>query len=175
MFWIPKYLHQSRGISIEEIGSLFWIPFLSLGVSNILGGFFSDLALKKTGNLNFARKLIMGIAALLTLSAILIKYVSTVELVIIIMSVVFFAHGLWITNYITSISDIFGKDSTSTIVGFSGSAGAISALIINPIIGVIITRYSYDPMWVYAGSMYLVAFVIFIVLIPKIKAIKILA
>ena len=175
MFWIPKYLHQSRGISIEEIGSLFWIPFLSLGVSNILGGFFSDLALKKTGNLNFARKLIMGIAALLTLSAILIQYVSTVELVIIIMSIVFFAHGLWITNYITSISDIFGKASTSTIVGFSGSAGAISALIINPIIGVIITRYSYDPMWVYAGSMYLVAFVIFIVFIPKIKAIKALA
>ncbi len=175
MFWIPKYLHQSRGISIEEIGSLFWIPFLSLGVSNILGGFFSDLALKKTGNLNFARKLIMGIAALLTLSAILIKHVSTVELVITIMSVVFFAHGLWITNYITSISDIFGKASTSTIVGFSGSAGAISALIINPIIGVIITNYSYDPMWVYAGSMYLVAFVVFIVFIPKIKAIKALA
>ena len=172
MFWIPKYLNQSRGISIEQIGSLFWIPFLALGVSNILGGLFSDKILKRTGNLNFARKLIMGIAAVLTLSAILIKYVPTVELVIVIMSVVFFAHGLWITNYITSISDIFGRTATSTIVGFSGSAGAISALVINPVIGLIITRYSYDPMWVYAGSMYLVAFVIFIVLIPKIKILK---
>ena len=114
----------------------------------------------------------MGIAAVLTLSAILIKYVGNVELVIILLSTVFFAHGFWITNYITSISDIFGKSTTSTVIGFSGSAGAISALVLNPIIGVIITRFSYDPLWIYAGSMYLVAFVAFVILIPEIKALK---
>ncbi|MDX1284221.1 MAG: hypothetical protein R3182_04370, partial [Draconibacterium sp.] len=131
-----------------------------------------DKILNVTGSLNKARKLVMGLAAFLTLSAILIKFVPTLSLVIIIMSVVFFAHGFWITNYITSISDIFGKSSTSTIVGFSGHAGAISALVLNPVIGLIITRFSYDPMWIYAGSMYMVAFVIFIVFIPKIKSIQ---
>ena len=172
MFWIPKYLNEARGISIEQIGNLFWIPFLALGVSNVLGGLASDSILKKTGSLNLARKPIMGFAAVLTLSAIMIKYVPTAELVIVIMSVVFFAHGLWITNYITSISDIFSKTATSTIVGFSGSAGAISALVLNPVIGLIITRYSYNPMWIYAGSMYLVAFIFFILFIPKIKTNK---
>ena len=122
--------------------------------------------------MNFSRKLIMGIAAVLTLSAILIKYVGSVELVIILLSTVFFAHGFWITNYITSISDIFGNTTTSTIVGLSGSAGAISALIINPLIGVIITKFSYDPLWIYAGSMYLVAFIAFVIFIPKIRAIE---
>ncbi|MDB4584813.1 MFS transporter, partial [Draconibacterium sp.] len=173
MFWIPKYLNEARGISIEQIGDLFWIPFLALGVSNILGGLVSDRVLKKTGNLDFSRKLIMGIAAVLTLSAILIRYVESVEMVIVLMSVVFFAHGFWITNYITSISDIFGKKATSTIIGFSGSAGAISALVINPLIGVIIMKFSYDPLWIYAGSMYLVAFLVFVFSIPKIKAIKV--
>ena len=172
MFWIPKYLNEARGISIDRIGNLFWIPFLALGISNVLGGLVSDSVLKKTGNLNFSRKLVMGIAAVLTLSAILIKYVGNVELVIILLSTVFFAHGFWITNYITSISDIFGKSTTSTVIGFSGSAGAISALVLNPIIGVIITRFSYDPLWIYAGSMYLVAFVAFVILIPEIKALK---
>jgi len=173
MFWIPKYLNEARGISIEQIGDLFWIPFLALGVSNVLGGLVSDRVFKKTGNLNLSRKLIMGIAAVLTLSAIFIRYVSGIELVIILLSVVFFAHGFWITNYITSISDIFGTSSTSTIVGFSGSAGAISALVINPLIGVIITRFSYDPLWIYAGSMYLIAFIAFVILIPNIRAIDV--
>jgi len=172
MFWIPKYLNEARGIGIDQIGDLFWIPFLALGVSNVLGGLVSDSIFKKTNNLNFSRKLIMGIAAVLTLSAILIKYVASIELVIILLSVVFFAHGFWITNYITSISDIFGKSSTSTIVGFSGSAGAISAMVINPLIGVIITKFSYDPLWIYAGSMYLVAFLAFVILIPEIKSFK---
>ncbi len=172
MFWIPKYLNEARGLDIIQIGKLFWIPFLALGVSNMLGGWISDGLLKKTGSLNYARKLVMGIAALLTIPALLIKYVPSVELVILIMAVVFFAHGLWITNYITSISDMFGKSVTSTVIGFSGTAGALSALLINPVIGLIVTKYSYDPMWLYAGSMYMVAFVAFIVLIPKIKLLK---
>jgi len=33
----------------------------------------------------------------------------------------------------------------------------------------IISRYSYDPVWIYAGIMYPVAFVAFTVLIPRIK------
>lgn len=172
MFWIPKYLNEARGLDIVQIGKLFWIPFLALGVSNMLGGWISDGVFKKTGNLNFARKIVMGIAALLTIPALLIKYVPSVELVIIIMAIVFFAHGLWITNYITSISDIFGKSVTSTIIGFSGTAGALSALLLNPVIGLIVSKYSYDPMWIYSGSMYLVAFIVFIVLIPRIKLLK---
>jgi ACS family hexuronate transporter-like MFS transporter len=111
----------------------------------------------------------MGIAALLTAPALLVKYVPNAEWVIVIISIAFFAHGLWITNYITSISDIFGKSITSTVIGFSGSAGALSALILNPVIGLFISRYSYDPIWIYAGSMYSFAFIGFIIFIPKIK------
>jgi ACS family hexuronate transporter-like MFS transporter len=114
----------------------------------------------------------MGIAALLTAPALLVKFVPGVGWVIFILSVAFFAHGLWITNYITSISDIFGKTITSTIIGFSGSAGALSSLVLNPVIGLIITRFSYDPVWIYAGSMYSIAFIAFIIFIPKIKLLK---
>ena len=84
------------------------------------------------------------------------------------MSLAFFAHGLWITNYITSIGDMFGKTATSTIVGLSGSAGAISSLIINPLTGYIVA-YSYNVLWAYAGIMYPVAFLIFLIFIRTLK------
>lgn len=169
MFWIPKYLNEARGASLAQIGNLFWMPFLALGISNMLGGLISDKVLRKTGSLNLSRKSVMGVAALLTIPALFVKFVPSTEMVIAIMITVFFAHGLWITNYITAISDIFGKHATSTIVGFSGSAGAISSFVINPIIGLIITKFSYDPMWIYSGVMYSVAFLAFVFLIPKIK------
>jgi ACS family hexuronate transporter-like MFS transporter len=169
MFWIPKYLNEIRGVSIADIGKLAWIPFLAMGISNVLGGWISDLIFRKTSGLNFSRKSVMGFAALLTFSAILVRYADTAGAVIIIMCIVFFAHGLWITNYITSITDIFGKSAASTIIGFSGSAGAISALVVNPLIGLIITNYSYNPLWIYAGIMYPVAFIIFIIFIPEIR------
>ena len=172
MFWIPKYLNEARGTDISQIGNLFWIPFLALGVSNMLGGWISDAVLRKTNSLNRARKSVMGVAALLTMPVLLVQFMPSAGWAIFLMSVAFFAHGLWITNYITSISDIFGSKITSTIVGFSGSAGAISSLVLNPVIGLIIMKYSYNPMWIYAGSMYLIAFMVFVVLIPKIKLIQ---
>ena len=85
------------------------------------------------------------------------------------MSLAFFAHGLWITNYITSISDIFGKNLTSTVVGLSGSAGAISSLVLNPVIGLVVTNFSYSPLWLYAGLMYPLTFLVFLKLIPRIQ------
>ena len=169
MFWIPKYLNQSHSLSLEVIGKILWIPFLVLGFANIFGGWLSDLVFRKTASLNRARKLVMGIAAVLTIPIVLVGFIHSYIVIIVLMSLAFFAHGLWITNYITSISDLFGKHVTSTVVGLSGSAGAISSLLLNPLIGYIITNYSYGPMWWYAGIMYPFAFILFLKFIPQIE------
>lgn len=172
MFWIPNYLHETRGSNVAQIGKLFWIPFLAMGVSNMIGGWLSDVLFIRKGSINYARKVIMGISALLTFPAFFVEKMPSTEWVIVIMTLVFFAHGLWITNYITSISDTFGKTATSTIVGMSGTAGAISAVVLNPLIGLIVTKFSYEPVWWYAGIMYVVAFIVFMIFIPKLKLLK---
>jgi len=171
MFWAPKYLNEQRGISFEGIGNLFWIPFLGMGLSNILGGWVSDKLLKKGFSINKARKSVMGIAALATISASFIATVSTVGMAITLMTLVMIAHGFWITNYITAISDTFGARGTATVVGLSGTAGAISALLINPLIGLIVQTYSYTPVWIVVGFMYPIAFIILILFIPRIRKI----
>jgi len=172
MFWIPKYLNETRGSNVEQIGKLFWIPFLAMGVSNMIGGWLSDVLFIRKGSINYARKVIMGVSALLTFPAFFVEKMPSAEWVIVIMTLVFFAHGLWITNYITAISDTFGKTATSTIVGMSGTAGAISAVVLNPLIGLIVTKFSYEPVWWYAGIMYVVAFIVFMIFIPKLKLLK---
>jgi ACS family hexuronate transporter-like MFS transporter len=168
MFWIPKYMNEYHSLSLASIGRILWIPFLALGVAYILGGWFSDLVFIRTSSTNFARKLVMGVAALLTMPLLSIGLSHSHIWIMVLVSLAFFAHGLWITNYITSISDIFGKQTTSTVVGLSGSAGAILALVLNPVIGYVVSRYSYDPMWWYSGIMYPVTFIGFHWLIPRI-------
>jgi len=172
MFWIPKYLNESQSLSLEVIGSILWIPFLALGVGNFLGGWFSDLILRRTSETDSARKIVMGVAAALTMPVVAIGFLHSSVLIVILMTLAFFAHGLWITNYITSIGDIFGNKVTSTVVGLSGSAGAISALVLNPFIGFLVTNYSYSPLWWYAGLMYPAAFILLIRFIPRIMSLK---
>lgn len=172
MFWIPKYLSEQRMFFFERIGSLFWIPFFALGVSNILGGWLSGFLMNRNMSLDRSRKTVMGFAAALTLVAPLINVFSSVEVGIFLMALLMLAHGFWITNYITAISDIFGSRATSTVVGLSGTAGTLSALIINPLIGLIVTQYSYTPLWIVSGMLYPLAFLLLIKLIPTIKPIE---
>lgn len=169
MFWIPKYLSQARNVPFEQIGSLFWIPFLALGIANILGGLFSDQLVRKNVSTDRARKIVMGCAAALTLAVPLTEYTSSVGIAVALMALYMFAHGCWITNYITAISDVFGPGATSTVVGLSGTAGALSSLVLNPMIGKIVQEYSYKPLWIASGLLYPAAFIAFIILIPRLK------
>ena len=172
MFWIPKYLSEERGVSFEEIGNLFWIPFLALGISNMIGGWASDKLINSGLSVNKARKTIMGIAAAVTMLTALTTVASTVGMAIFFISLFMFAHGFWITNYITITSEVFGKSATSTVVGMAGTAGAVAGLLINPLIGKVVESYSYLPMWIISGIMYPIGFVVLLIMIPKIKEIK---
>ncbi|MEI6751782.1 MAG: MFS transporter [Paludibacter sp.] len=168
MFWIPKFMHESRGISLELIGKLFWIPFLALGLSNILGGYVSDKIFKKTNNLNIARKLPMIVAAVITMSVLFVPNIESAYGVIALITLFLFAHGLWITNYSTAIGDVFGNKATSTVVGLTGTFGALAGFLATGVIGYVVTNYSYNPLWLWAGLMYPFAFGLFSILMPKI-------
>jgi ACS family hexuronate transporter-like MFS transporter len=169
MFWIPKYLNAERDVSFERVGELLWIPFFALGVSNMFGGWVSDKLIRSGVSTDTARKSVMGIAAVLTMTAPLAATVSSVGMAIFIMSLIMLAHGFWITNYITITSELFGRNATSTVVGMAGSAGAIAGLIINPLIGVVVQNYSYLPLWIASGILYPLAFVLLIIFIGNIR------
>jgi len=169
MFWIPKYLSQERDVSFERIGELFWIPFLALGISNMIGGWLSDGLIRSGVSVNRARKSIMGLAAALTMVAPLTVIASSAETAIFFMSLIMFAHGFWITNYITITSELFGKNATSTVVGMAGTSGAVAGLLINPLIGKIVENVSYTPMWIASGLMYPLGFIILMLTIRKIQ------
>jgi len=169
MFWIPKYLSQERDVSFERIGELFWIPFLALGISNIAGGWLSDRLIRAGIPVDRARKSVMGLAAALTMVAPLTVIASSAEIAIMFISLILFAHGFWITNYITITSELFGRHATSTVVGISGSAGAVAGLLLNPLIGRIVENYSYLPMWIASGIMYPLGFLILMITIRKIR------
>ena len=47
IFWLPSYLKQGRGFTLQEIGLFAWIPFLVSGVGSVAGGWLSGFFLKR--------------------------------------------------------------------------------------------------------------------------------
>jgi ACS family hexuronate transporter-like MFS transporter len=160
MFWIPKYLSAERGASQQQIGELTWIPFLALGISNALGGWVSDGLVRRGLSAMAARKTVMAAAALMTMASGLTGLVKTVEMALAMMSLLMFAHGFWITNYIALITDRFPKTAVGTVVGFAGTVGAVGGILANTSTGWIVDRFSYGPLWLASGFIYPLAFAV---------------
>lgn len=162
MFWIPKYLSEERGISQQAIGALSWIPFLALGISNVAGGWLSDRMVRGGFSAHAARKWIMAAAALLTVASGFAGRVKGLEMALAMMSLLMFAHGFWVTNYVTLIGDRFPKGAVGTVMGFSGAIGALGGMFANTAIGLVVDRFSYAPIWIVSGLMYPAAFVVLV-------------
>lgn len=167
MFWIPKYLNAERGASQQQIGDLTWIPFLALGISNAAGGWASDRLIRRGLAVLTARKTIMAVAALVTMVSSLTGWVKTLEMALAMMSLLMFAHGFWITNYVTLIGDRFPKSAVGTVMGFAGTVGALGGILANTATGTIVERYGYGPLWLASGLLYPLAFAVLMLTIRR--------
>jgi ACS family hexuronate transporter-like MFS transporter len=76
------------------------------------------------------------------------------------MSLLMFAHGFWITNYVTVISETFDKNSVATVMGLAGMVGTVGGMLANTTIGWMADRYSFLPIWIASGCMYPLALVV---------------
>jgi len=160
MFWIPQYLSSERGVSLAEIGRLTWIPFFALGVTNIAAGRVSDLLVRRGYEPRRARITMMLLAALLTPASWLASTAGTAGSAIALMSVLMFAHGIWIANYITLIGDTVASSEVGTAVGLTGTCGGIAGMLSNLVVGPVVDQAGFAPVFLASAALYPAAWLI---------------
>ena len=67
--WFPTYLHDSRGMTLAKMGIYASLPLFAGTLGDLAGGWFSDRVLKRTGNVNLARRWVAIAGFLLSAAA----------------------------------------------------------------------------------------------------------
>ena len=160
MFWIPQYLARERKFSLEQIGAWFWIPFLVLGISNILSGRLSDVLVRRGWAPRRARMFLLTVAALVTPVSWLASLAPNPGWAIALMSGLMAAHGLWISNFLGLLSDIFPTRAIATVTGLTGTAGGIGGMLSSLAVGPVVDRFSFTPAFAVSGVLYPAALVL---------------
>lgn len=172
IFWIPKYLHDARGLSLTEIGAAGWLPYAAMGTGLVLGGWLpKQLIERKNWSLNKARKTIMLIAsfAIPLFCFALTLNISNLAAILLI-SGIMLSHGLW--SNITLPTEVYPKNVQATVTGIGGTLGGLMSVLTQKLIGITVSSYSYLPIFIFIGSAYLVAFLLVHFLIGKIGTIQ---
>jgi ACS family hexuronate transporter-like MFS transporter len=160
MFWIPQYLHRERGMSLAEIGAMVWIPFVALEIANISAGHVSDTLVRRGWDRRRARMTLMLVAALLTPASFAASLAGTPALAIGLMSVLLFAHGIWIANYMTLVGETVAPHEVATTVGLTGTCGGIAGMLSNLVIGPVVDSSGFGSIFLASALVYPLAWLI---------------
>lgn len=159
LFWLPKYLTESRHFSMKQMGMIVWIPYLAADLGSIGGGWLSGHLIRRGWLVLKARKWVMLFSALTMPLGIVSAHVKSSAVAITLVCVVLFAHMSWKTNQMTLTVDIFPRAIVASAAGIVGTGGGLGAALFTSIAGHMIQSYSYVPVFWVMGLMHPLAYV----------------
>jgi len=171
VFWLPNYLTDARGFSLETIGQVAWIPFLTGMVGTMAGGWLSAWLLRRTGSLTIARKAVLFLGAAGSLFGLPAAMVSQAWVSVVLICLVTFALCMWATIIMTLAADILPPELVGSMTGLSGSGAALGGIVFTFVTGRLVDTVSYWPVFVLAATAPLVGFAALTVLMPEIRRI----
>jgi ACS family hexuronate transporter-like MFS transporter len=171
LFWVPDFLNRNHGLDLKSMGLPLVVIYLVADVGSIGGGWISSALIKRGWSINMARKFAMLICALAVVPIVFAANVSNLWIAVALVSLAAAAHQGWSANLFTLTSDTFPRCAVGSVVGIGGMAGAIGGMLIALVVGEILQRTgSYVPIFIIAGSAYLVALTIIHLLAPRLEA-----
>lgn len=173
LYWLPKFLHTTYGLTLDKIGLPLIIAYLIADVGSIGGGWLSSHFLQLGWSINAARKTTLLICAILVIPIYWASGIDDLWPAVILIGLGMAAHTGWSANMYTLATDFFPKKDMGTVVGFIGMSGAVGGMLMASATGHLIEATgSYKILFVIAASMYAIALLIIHLLVPNIDAEK---
>lgn len=141
LFWLPSYFASTFGLDLKKPSLPLMVIYAATTIGSIGGGYFSSWLIKKGWSVIKARKGALLVFAILEFSVILVQFVTDVWVAVGLLSFAVALHQAWATNVFTLASDLFPKESVSSVVGIAGMSGAIGGILFPLLIGYLLDSY----------------------------------
>ncbi len=170
LFWVPDFLFKTHGITLTNVGLPLFVIYQAATIGSIGGGWLSSFMIKRGFRLNTSRKTAMLICALAIVPIVFASKVSGLWAAVALIGLAAAGHQGWSANLFTLASDTFPRRAVGSVVGLGGMFGSIGALLLAKTTGYVLQwTGSYLPLFIIAGSAYLVALVIIHLLNPQLE------
>ncbi len=175
LYWLPGFLNTVYKLDLSHLGLPLIIVYQAATVGSLAGGWLSSTMLNRGFTVNRARKTAMLVCALSVTAAIFVGNAGgSLWLAVGLVSIAVASHQGWSCNLYTLPSDALPRNAVASTVGLGGLCGSISGFLVAPAIGwwLDFSHKAYGPLFVVAGTMYLLALGIIHLLVPKLEPAK---
>jgi ACS family hexuronate transporter-like MFS transporter len=176
LFWAPKFLSASRGISLSHVGLPLVTMYLMANAGGLMGGWISSTLIKRGWTINAARKLAVLVCALCVIPVAFASSVHDAWVAIGILGLAMAGHQGWASNLFAMLSDIYPSKAVASVTGLTGIGAAIAGALAAAGIGYVLDETgSYLPILIWASISYLVVLAEIHIFIPTIQRIDVRA
>ncbi len=171
--WMPLYLADVRGFSLKDLKEFGWVPYVAAALGALAGGLCSGWLLRRTGDVNRARKIAIVIGTVAMLAGFATAFATTAMTALVWMSVTLFGFQFWVGNVQTLPSDFFPVGAVGSIAGFAGTAAGLGAVIFTFSTGWVVDHFSYTPILLIAALLAPLATMSLFLLAGRVRALEI--
>jgi ACS family hexuronate transporter-like MFS transporter len=118
------------------------------------------------------RKTILLAAALLMPTGILVGFVPEAGQALALISLVTFLIQVWATSLFAIPSDLYPASQVGSVVGLAAATGSVSAMLFQLLVGEVVQRFGYTPIFVTVALMHPLALICIHLLLKKIDRIS---
>ncbi len=173
LFWLPDFLGKRHGLDLKTFGPPLVAIYLLSDVGSVGGGWLSSRFMHRGWSVNRARKTTMLICALAALPVMFAAYADNLWVAVLIIGLATAAHQGFSANLYTLPGDVFPRSAVGSVVGIGGMLGAVGGMAMAKYAGWVLDQIgTYTPIFVVAGSAYLLALLVVHLLTPKMEPVR---
>ena len=170
LFWLPGYLDARFHVGLTHMGLPLVLVYNMSAVGSIGGGWLPQLFTRFGATPERARMSAMLLCALCAVPVLWVSSTHSEWVAVAILSLAAAAHQGWSANLFTTASDMFPSNAVGSVVGIGGMAGSVGGVLLAVAAGrVLQLTHSYRPLFLLAGSVYLIALLLLRVIAPHLR------
>lgn len=161
-FWVGRYLVDVHHLTLKEIGWLAMIPFIIADVGNLIGGYFTQVIIKRGMPIPQARKLSICLSAGIMGAAFLAApfLVTSPLSALLLFGMAGFGYTSYTANSLACPADVVPKSASASVWGIgcvgTGLGGALfqglSGIVLTGVIAGHDTTYAYNYLFLMYGG-----------------------
>ncbi len=175
LFWLPGFLNRTYKLDLIHVGAPLIVIYVAADIGSVGGGGLSSVLINRGWTVDAARKTAMLVCALAVVGVVFVQAShGNLWLAVSLIAVAAAAHQGWSANLYTLVSDMFPQQEVGSVVGVGGLGGAVGGMLVAPIVGYWLdfSHGAYGPVFVAAGSMYLIALGAIQLLVPRVERLQ---
>jgi ACS family hexuronate transporter-like MFS transporter len=173
LYWLPKFLEHRYHVNLTHIGLPLITVYLVSDVGSVGGGWLPAFLVRRGFTAARARLTPMLIGAVCVLPVMFAGYAKHEWVAVGVVSLAASAHQAFSANLFTTASDMFPASAVGSVVGLGGMAGSVGGVVMATVAGQVLQwTGSYVPLFLYAGSAYLLAFAVLLILAPGLRRVQ---